>query len=173
MAIFSKNKKKEKFITIKLENKSSIFKSLSSNQDNKKWKWASQDIKRWLSCATLASLWPLVRAWIGFDGTDTQVISDHFTQFIYYTYGLKARWSFLQLVWLLCVWVLWNEHNSRLFKNQESSLYRLLEKVKLYSLWWLKAKKTNFILGTQMWWSNHLMCLNTSWAEEIALVLLI
>jgi hypothetical protein len=49
-----------------------------------------------ITCTSFASLWPLVRAWIRFDGVDTQVISDHFTQFTYYTCGLKARCSFLQ-----------------------------------------------------------------------------
>ncbi|AES67271.2 hypothetical protein MTR_2g088740 [Medicago truncatula] len=51
-----------------------------------------------LTCTSLASLWLLVRAWIGFDGVDTQVIYDHFTQFTYYTCGLKARCSFLNSI---------------------------------------------------------------------------
>ena len=34
-----------------------------------------------LLCSTFASFWQLVRACIGFDGVDTQVISDHFYQF--------------------------------------------------------------------------------------------
>jgi len=112
-----------------------------------------------LSCSTFASLWPLVRAWIGFDGVDIQVISDYFYQFIYYTCGLKARRNFLQLIWLLCRWVFRNERNNRLFKNQECSSYQLLEKVKYYSLWWLKTKQSSFVFGTQMWWSNRLMYL--------------
>lgn len=74
--------------------------------------------------------------------------------FPYYTGGLKARRSFLQLIWPLCVYVLWNECNSRLFKKQECSNYRLLDKVKSYSLWWLKGKNATFILGTHLWWSS-------------------
>jgi hypothetical protein len=51
-----------------------------------------------LLCPHFASLWPMVRAWIGFDCVDTQVIQDHFYQFIYYTGGLKARRNFLPLI---------------------------------------------------------------------------
>jgi len=35
----------------------------------------------------------------------------------------------------------------------------LLDKVKLLSLGWLKAKKTMFVYGTQRWWSNPMVCL--------------
>ena len=112
-----------------------------------------------LSCSVFASLWSLLRAWIGFDGVDTQVILDHFYQFIYYTGVLKARQNFLQFIWLMCSWILWNERNNRLFKNQECTSYQLLEKVKYYSLRWRKAKQTTFVLGTNLWWSNPLTCL--------------
>lgn len=98
-----------------------------------------------LTCPSLASIWPLVWVWIGFDGVDTQVISDHFTQFTYYTGRMKARRSFLQIIWLLCIWVLCNERNSRLFKNQECPSFQLQDKVKSYSLWWLKAKFFTFL----------------------------
>ena len=53
-----------------------------------------------LLCPCFGSLWPLVRSWIGFDGID------HFIQFTNYTGGSKSRRSFLQLIWLLTVWVL-------------------------------------------------------------------
>ena len=100
-----------------------------------------------------------MRVWIGFDGVDTHVIQDHLNQFIYYTGGLKARRNYLHLIWVLCSWILWNERNNRLFKNQECNSYRLLEKVKYYSLWWLKAKQVTFVFDTQMWWSNPLLYL--------------
>jgi len=55
-----------------------------------------------LLCSTFGTLWQLVRSLISFDGANSQVITDHFQQFIYYTYGLKLRRYFLQLIWLLC-----------------------------------------------------------------------
>jgi len=51
-----------------------------------------------LSCSWFGSIWPLLRSWIAFDGVDHYNISDHFTQFTYYTGGLKLRRSFLLLV---------------------------------------------------------------------------
>jgi len=65
-----------------------------------------------LSCTTFAALWSLVRNWIGFSGVDYNIISDHFIQFIHATGGGKARCSFLQLIWLLSAWVVWNERNN-------------------------------------------------------------
>jgi len=53
----------------------------------------------------------------------------------------------------------WNERNNGLFKQKENTMFQLLEKVKSYSLWWLKAKKVRFSLETQMWWSSPLVCL--------------
>ena len=112
-----------------------------------------------LSCPTFGAIWSLVRAWLGFDGADSQVISDHLLQFIHYASGLKSRRSLFHLIWLLCVWVLWNEQNNRLFKDQQCSIPHLLEKVKSYSLWWLKASKATFVFGTHLWWLSPLMCL--------------
>jgi len=44
-----------------------------------------------LSCSTFASLWPLVRDWIGLFGADSNVLSDYFVQFVYSAGGNKTR----------------------------------------------------------------------------------
>lgn len=107
-----------------------------------------------LSCPTFSTIFPLVRAWIGFDGVDSQVLSDHFLQFINYTGGLKERRSFLHMIWLLSVWTIWNKRNRMMFKNKECSIIQLLDKIKSQSLWWQKACKANFAFETQSWWSS-------------------
>jgi hypothetical protein len=56
-----------------------------------------------LSCGSFGSLWPLVQEWIGFTTADASGLSDHFVQFTYLAGGLRARRSFLQLVWLACL----------------------------------------------------------------------
>ncbi|KAK2457253.1 hypothetical protein QL285_004548 [Trifolium repens] len=71
-----------------------------------------------LSCGTFGSLWTLVRSWIGFSAVDTHTIPDHFVQFTYSVGGLRACRFFLQLIWLACVWVIWNERNYRLYKKE-------------------------------------------------------
>jgi hypothetical protein len=68
-----------------------------------------------LSCITFGSLWALVQSWIGFSTAYAHTISGHFLQFSYSDGGLRARRSFVQLIWLVCVSVVCNERNLRLF----------------------------------------------------------
>jgi len=58
-----------------------------------------------LSCSTFASLWQQVRDWISFVGVDSNIIADHLVQFAHLTGVGKAKTSFMQLIWLLCSWV--------------------------------------------------------------------
>jgi hypothetical protein len=44
-----------------------------------------------LACCGFSSLWPMVRHWLGFMGVDTNVLSDHFLQFVYSTGGGKSK----------------------------------------------------------------------------------
>jgi len=87
-----------------------------------------------LSCSSFAPLWEQVRLWIGFVGVDSNNIADHLLQFTFMTDAGKANSSFLRLVWLLCTWVLWIEHNNRLFNNVVTEVPRLLDKTKVLSL---------------------------------------
>ncbi|MCH81957.1 kinesin-like protein [Trifolium medium] len=112
-----------------------------------------------LSCSIFCSLWSSVRSWIGLTSVDPHSLADHFLQFTYSSGGLRVRRSFLQLIWLLCVWVIWNERNQRLFWNSEQSLPQLLDKVKLYSYWWLKSTNSNIVSNYHSWWSSTLICL--------------
>jgi hypothetical protein len=112
-----------------------------------------------LSCPIFGALWPMVRQWLGVDGVDCHVISDHFVQFIEYAGVLKARRSLFHLIWLQCVWIVWNERNDRCFRNRQSSIPQLLDKVKSHTLWWLKASNVAFTFGTLSWWSSPLLCL--------------
>jgi len=116
----------------------------------------------YFSCTVSATLWQQVREWIGFVGVDSNNISDHLVQFMHMTGGGRAIRSFMQLIWLLSTWVVWNERNNRLFNIIVTSILRLLDKVILLSLGWLKAKNVMFVYGTQMWWSSPLVCLGLS-----------
>jgi hypothetical protein len=86
-----------------------------------------------MPCSIFGSLWPVIRSWIGLSSVDPQNMSNHFLQFTFSSSGIRAQRSFLQLIRLLCVWVIWNERNQRLFRNSELSITQMLEKVKLYS----------------------------------------
>ncbi|GAU10981.1 hypothetical protein TSUD_112740 [Trifolium subterraneum] len=86
-----------------------------------------------ISCSIFGSLSSLVRSWIGLSSVDPHDLTDHFLQFTYSSGSLSRRRSFLQFICLVCVWVLWNERNQRLFRNSEQSLPQLLDKVKLHA----------------------------------------
>jgi hypothetical protein len=112
-----------------------------------------------LTCSTFGPLWALVRSWIGFSAADAYTLHDHLIQFTYSAGGLRARRSFLHLIWLACVWVVWNERNHRLFNNASSPVHLLLDKVKLFSFRWLKTTNVTLASHYHMWWSNSLLCL--------------
>jgi hypothetical protein len=105
------------------------------------------------------SLWQHIRSWIGVSGVDPLTIREHFIQFINYTGYSKKRMYFLQLIWLLGVWLIWNERNNRHFNTVETPIFQLLDKVKFHSYWWLKANNVSFVYGSQSWWSDPLLCL--------------
>ena len=112
-----------------------------------------------LHCDMYAPLWQMVRSLLGVSGVDPQGLHAHFFQFTNCLGGLKACRSFLQLLWLLCVWLIWQEHNNRLFKNSQLPISEHMDKVKFHSYWWLKANNTTFVFGSQRWWSEPLRCL--------------
>ncbi|KAK2377022.1 hypothetical protein QL285_077753 [Trifolium repens] len=66
-----------------------------------------------ISCGTFGSLWALVRSWIGIPPVEFTSLRDHFVQFTFSAGVSRARRSFLQLIWLVCVWVVWTERNHR------------------------------------------------------------
>ncbi|MCH80569.1 70 kDa peptidyl-prolyl isomerase [Trifolium medium] len=78
-----------------------------------------------LSCLVFAPLWRLVRAWIGISTTDPNTLQDHLVQFTYSVGGSQSRRSFMQLIWLCCIWVVWNERNNRVFKAKEATLHQI------------------------------------------------
>jgi len=107
-------------------------------------------------------IWHHVRAWIGVSGVDPFDIVDHFVQFTYLLGGATKMRSFMQLLWLLCVWVLWSERNNKSFNNTENSIHWLVEKVQTHSYWWMKAASVVHVLGVHSWFACPLLCLGIS-----------
>ncbi|CAJ2656620.1 unnamed protein product [Trifolium pratense] len=70
-----------------------------------------------LSCSTFGALWSLVSSWIGSSLVTAHTPSDHFAQFTDSAGGSRARRSFMQLIWLAVVWVVWTERNHILFRE--------------------------------------------------------
>ncbi|MCH82214.1 kinesin-like protein [Trifolium medium] len=112
-----------------------------------------------LSCPVFGPLWRLVRAWIGISTAGLNTLQDHLVQFTHSAGGSRPRRSFMQLIWLCCIWVVWTERNNRVFKDKEATLHQMLDKVKLHSLWWLKTVNVNLGLHSHLWWSSPFVCL--------------
>ncbi|PNX62724.1 hypothetical protein L195_g061286, partial [Trifolium pratense] len=98
-------------------------------------------------------------SWIGSSLVTAQTLSEHFVQFTDSAGGSRARRSFMQLVWLACVWVVWTERNHRLFTGSANSVQHMLDKIKTFSYRWLKATSSSLALNCHSWWSSPLLCL--------------
>lgn len=61
---------------------------------------------------------------------------DHLFQFGYLGGSTKNSRLAMHLIWLSCVWVIYNKRNGLIFKHDEYSLNHIL--------WWLKTKNTTF-----------------------------
>jgi hypothetical protein len=111
-----------------------------------------------LACLVFAPLWSMIRLWVDFSSGDPFLIRDHFVQFILFAGVSRARRLFIQLLWLCTIWVIWQEHNNRIFKVKKTYVLHLLDKVKVHSLWWMKAYNVNLGLNSHMW-SSPLVCM--------------
>jgi hypothetical protein len=71
-----------------------------------------------IHCPIFGSLWQYVKNWLGVYSVDPQNVTDHCQRFRFSTGGYFPRRSFLHMIWLCCIWVIWNEQNQRLFSNK-------------------------------------------------------
>jgi len=124
-----------------------------------------------ISCDFLGTLWHHVRQWLGLSGVDHNDISTHFAQCTNYLDRRRRCRSFLQLLWLMCVWLIWKERNNRVFTNVHISIKELKEKVNFHSYWWLKANNASFVYGCEQWRSDPLFCLGIGWCSFLYLSL--
>ncbi|GAU10151.1 hypothetical protein TSUD_423160, partial [Trifolium subterraneum] len=112
-----------------------------------------------LSCSTFGSLWPLVGSWVGSSLVTTQTLPDHFVQFTSSAGGSRSHRSFMQLLWLVSVWVVWTERNHRLFRGSANSLSHMLDKIKTFSYRWLRVNSSTIALNYHSLWSSPMLCL--------------
>ncbi|GAU34505.1 hypothetical protein TSUD_388170 [Trifolium subterraneum] len=112
-----------------------------------------------ISCSMFGSLWSLISTWIGSASVTALTLSDHFVQFTISAGGTRARRSFMQFIWLACVWVVWTEQNHRLFRGTTNSSLHMLDKIKIFSFMRLTAKSFTLALNRHSWWSSPMTCL--------------
>jgi len=78
--------------------------------------------------------------WIGLSTVYPCQLRDHFKQFSFMAGMPRSSHSVFKVIWFACVWVIWKDRNNHIFKNAGSNPSVLVEKIKLNSLLWLKAK---------------------------------
>ena len=100
-----------------------------------------------------------MKNWLRVYFVDPQNVLDHCHQFRYSSGGYIPCRSFLNMIWLCCIWIPWNERNHRLFLNKVKSIVQLFENVKITSLNWLKANNVCFPLVIICVCSNPFVCL--------------
>lgn len=116
-----------------------------------------------IHCDIFGSLWQHIRTWIAVSGVDPYNIRAHFIQFTNSVWTSQTCRSFMQLIWLLGVWIVWNERNNMIFNNIQTSMIDLLDKVKYNSFWLLIANHAYFVYDSQRWWLDPLLCLSIDW----------
>lgn len=103
------------------------------------------------------------------ESSPTILVTTFFSLFIIQV--IRRSVLFLKLLWLLYVWLVWNECNNGIFNNIQASIVQLLDRVKYYSLWWLqKANNVTFMYGSHIWWSDPFIYLGTDRVSVIIIL---
>jgi hypothetical protein len=97
--------------------------------------------------------------WLGISSVQSGELQHHFYPFTNMTGLPRATHLFLRIIWFASVWVLWKEMNNRVFQNAVSNPSILIDKVKLNSFLWLKAKQVTFSYSYRDWWKHPLLCM--------------
>jgi len=93
-----------------------------------------------LHCSLFGTIWNCVRCWIGLSIAVPLNVSDHFSQFYFGGGRSQVQHTILNVVWFATVWEIWKERNNRIFNDKESSVMRIVDKIKSLSYSWLKEK---------------------------------
>jgi len=85
--------------------------------------------------------------------------------------GTSKQWcTIMHPIWFSCTW---KGRNNMISKNTKSTAHQLIDKIKLLSFWWLKAKYVSFVCCYHNWWLSPLICLgiarrDTFWLQYIS-----
>jgi len=113
-----------------------------------------------LHCNFLGDLWSNVFNWLGISSVPVGELQRHFTRFTKMAGMPFFSHLFFKIIWFTTVWVIWKERNNRIFQNMISTLFTLIEKVKLNSFLWLKSKQVAFAYGYHDWWQHPILCMS-------------
>ena len=106
------------------------------------------------------SVWFLVCHWLGFSFVFPGSIMDHYFQFIPSAGLPRFTHFYLKVIWLACVWAIWNERNNQVFKTVVIDPLSIVEKVKLNSFLWLSSNFVPIAFGLHDWWRHPVLCMS-------------
>ena len=106
-----------------------------------------------------SSVWFVVLQWLGLSFVALGGCRDHFTHFGHLTGLPRSSYSFLQLIWMACVWVIWKERNNKVFHQKITDPQSIADKIKQLSFQWLKANMLTFVFSYHDWWLHPLSCM--------------
>jgi len=112
-----------------------------------------------LGCDFFCRVWTQVLQWLGLSYVAPVGCRDHFLQFGHMAGLPHFSYSFLQVVWLACVWTIWKERNNHIFTHKATSINNIADWVKLLSFQWLKAKLHVFAFRYHEWWQHPMSCM--------------
>ena len=115
-----------------------------------------------LHCQSFRSVWNSIYRWIGLTMVNPRYVEDHFNQFTYVGGGSKVQRSIMQVLWFATVWEIWKERNNKIFNAKECSILQVVDKIKVISYVWLKAKLASLPLNFHGWWLSPLTVLGIS-----------
>ena len=110
-------------------------------------------------CNIYGSVCVLIHQWLGFSFIAPEIVSEHLFQFRHMAWLPCFSHSFLKIIWLACVWVIWKARNNRVFNQKALDSAQLVDNVKLMSFSWLKANMHSFAFNYHDWWRHPLHCM--------------
>jgi len=108
-----------------------------------------------LNCDTFCNMWVSVSHWLNIHFVAPEVLRAHLLQFGHLEGLPRFTYSFLKLIWLACVWVIWREMNNHVFNQKASELQQMTDRVKMLSFRWLKACMSTCSFK----WRHPLLCM--------------
>jgi hypothetical protein len=112
-----------------------------------------------IDCVFFGSIWYQVWNWLGISFVSPGDIRHHLYQFINMPGLPRVTLLFLKIIWFASVWVIWKERNNQVFQQVASTPSVLLDKVKLNSFMWIKAKQVSFAYSFHDWCKNPFPCM--------------
>jgi len=112
-----------------------------------------------IHCDYFGMVWHRIYQWLGISFTAPASASDHLYHFGHLAGLPRLSHSFMTVIWMATVWVIWKERNNRIFNQKIDTLDHSVDKVKFMSFSWLQANMPTFAYSYNDWWRHPLPCM--------------